>query len=122
MMGACAVVWFSPSPVPTAPESWPVTGFIASHGGWVVEAAQHGDLTTGRFFQRIEILADSLPFGPDEFGGRFVEVADEFGLDWHLSDTDDVKRVVVLVSRRTTAWPTCCTGGAPATSAATSPR
>jgi formyltetrahydrofolate deformylase len=76
-----------------------VTGFIASHGGWVVEAAQHGDLTTGRFFQRIEILADSLPFGADEFGGRFVEVADEFGLDWHLSDTDDVKRVVVLVSR-----------------------
>ncbi len=46
-----------------------VTGFIASHGGWVVEAAQHGDLATGRFFQRIEILAESLAFGPEEFGG-----------------------------------------------------
>ena len=44
-----------------------VTGFIAEHGGWVVEAAQHGDLGTGRFFQRIEVLAESLPFGPDEF-------------------------------------------------------
>jgi len=76
-----------------------VTGFIASHGGWVVEAAQHGDLATGRFFQRIEILAESLPFGPEEFGHRFGDVAREFDLDWRLNDTDVPKRVVVLVSR-----------------------
>jgi formyltetrahydrofolate deformylase len=76
-----------------------VTGFIASHGGWVVEAAQHGDLVTGRFFQRIEILAESLPFGPDEFGERFGDVARQFELEWRLSDTDVRKRVVILVSR-----------------------
>jgi formyltetrahydrofolate deformylase len=76
-----------------------VTGFIASYGGWVVEAAQHGDLTTGQFFQRIEVLAESLPFGIEEFGRRFADVAREFQLDWHLSDTDVRKRVVVLVGR-----------------------
>jgi formyltetrahydrofolate deformylase len=76
-----------------------VTGFIAAHGGWVVEAAQHGDLISGQFFQRIEVLADSLPFGPEEFGRRFTEVADEFELDWHVSDTDVCKRVVIMVSR-----------------------
>lgn len=76
-----------------------VTGFIASYGGSVVEAAQHGDLTTGMFFQRIEVLADSLPFGPDEFGHRFREVAEEFQLEWRLSDTDVRKQVVILVSR-----------------------
>jgi len=76
-----------------------VTGFIASHGGWVVEAAQHGDLTTGQFFQRIEVLAESLPFGPEEFGHRFADVARQFELDWRLSDTDVRKRLVVLVSR-----------------------
>ena len=92
-----------------------VTGFIASHGGWVVEAAQHGDLATGQFFQRIEILAESLAFGPDEFGEHFAEVADEYRLDWHLSDTDVRKRVVILSAARTTAWPTCCTAGAAAT-------
>ena len=54
-----------------------VTGFIADHGGWVVEAAQHGDLGTGRFFQRIEVLAESLPFGPEEFAERFAEVAEQ---------------------------------------------
>jgi formyltetrahydrofolate deformylase len=76
-----------------------VTGFIASHGGWVVEAAQHGDLTTGQFFQRIEMMADSLPFGAEEFGQRFAGVADELQLDWHLSDTEVRKRVVIMVSR-----------------------
>ena len=76
-----------------------VTGFIASHGGWVVEAAQHGDLATGQFFQRIEVLAESLAFGPEEFGDHFADVADQYGLDWHLTDSDARKRVVILASR-----------------------
>jgi formyltetrahydrofolate deformylase len=76
-----------------------VTGFIAAHGGWVVEAAQHGDLTTGRFFQRIVVLADSLPFGTEEFAVRFTDVAEEFDLDWHLHDTEQKRRVVILVSK-----------------------
>jgi formyltetrahydrofolate deformylase len=76
-----------------------VTGFIAAHGGWVVEAAQHGDLSTGQFFQRIEVLADSLSFSAEEFADRFADVATEFNLEWHLSDTDIRKRVIILVSR-----------------------
>ena len=76
-----------------------VTGFIAEHGGWVVEAAQHSDLGTGRFFQRIEVLADSLPFAPDEFAGRFAGVAARLELDWRLHDTDVRRRVVILVSK-----------------------
>src|SRR5271168_4849026 len=76
-----------------------VTGFIAGIGGWVLEAAQHGDLESGRFFQRIEILAESLPFGPAEFAARFALLADELTLTWNLSDTDIPKRVVILASR-----------------------
>ncbi len=76
-----------------------VTGFIAAHGGWVLEAAQHGDLDSGRFFQRIEILAGSLPFGPDGFAERFAPLADELELSWRLRDTDVPARVVVLASR-----------------------
>jgi len=76
-----------------------VTGFIADHGGWVLEAAQHGDLGTGRFFLRIEILAESLPFDHAGFGDRFTPLADELELDWRLGDTDVPKRVVVLASR-----------------------
>jgi formyltetrahydrofolate deformylase len=76
-----------------------VTGFIASHGGWVLEAAQHGDLDTGRFFQRIEVLAGSLPFEVSEFGDRFAPLAEELDLTWNLSDTALPKQVVVLASR-----------------------
>ncbi len=76
-----------------------VTGFIAAHGGWVLEAAQHGDLDSGRFFQRIEILAESLDFGPDGFAERFAPLADELELTWRLRDTDVPVRVVVLASR-----------------------
>jgi formyltetrahydrofolate deformylase len=76
-----------------------VTGFIAAHGGWVVEAAQHSDLDTGRFFQRIEVTAEHLAVGPDQFADQFATVAEQFNLDWHLSDTDVRKKVVVLVSK-----------------------
>ena len=76
-----------------------VTGFIAGHGGWVVEAAQHSDLDTGRFFQRIEVLAEGLPLGPEDFAERFADVARRFELEWHLSDTEARKRVVLLASR-----------------------
>jgi formyltetrahydrofolate deformylase len=78
-----------------------VTGLIASRDGSVLEAAQHGDLATGRFFLRIEIVADSLPhgFGPTELAAAFQPVADEFRMDWHLTDTDVPKRVVILASK-----------------------
>ncbi|MGH9109095.1 MAG: formyltetrahydrofolate deformylase [Acidimicrobiales bacterium] len=75
------------------------SSFIADHGGWVLEAAQHGDLSTGRFFLRIEMIAESLPFGPGELSDRFAPVADELSMTYRVTDTDVRKRVVVLVSR-----------------------
>jgi formyltetrahydrofolate deformylase len=76
-----------------------VTGFIAGLGGSVLEAAQHGDLDTGRFFLRIEVVADSLPIDAIEFRERFVPVADEFDMAWQLTDSATRKRVVILVSK-----------------------
>ena len=78
-----------------------VTGLIAGRGGSVLEAAQHGDLATGRFFLRIEIVAESLPngFGREELASAFEPVAAEFAMDWKLSDTDAPKRVVLFASK-----------------------
>jgi formyltetrahydrofolate deformylase len=78
-----------------------VTGLLARLGGSVLEAAQHGDLVTGKFFLRIEIVADSLPsgIGPDELRAAFEPTASEFAMDWQLSDTDVPKRVVLLASK-----------------------
>jgi len=78
-----------------------VTGLLARLGGSVLEAAQHGDLVTGKFFLRIEIVADSLPsgIGPDELRAAFEPTASEFAMEWQLSDTDVPKRVVLLASK-----------------------
>lgn len=77
-----------------------VTGFIAQHGGFIVEASYHTDLETQRFFMRQEIRADSLPFDADEFRRRFAQLSDDFGMTWQLSDSAQNKRLVILVSKQ----------------------
>jgi formyltetrahydrofolate deformylase len=77
-----------------------VSGFIAQHKGWIVEASYHTDLETQRFFMRQEILADSLPFDPAQFHAQFSGLASEFGMDWRISDSARKKRIVILVSKQ----------------------
>lgn len=77
-----------------------VSTFIASHNGWIAEANHHADAEAGRFFMRQEILADSLPFDVDELVERFAPIAEEFGMDWSISDSARKKRVVILVSKQ----------------------
>ena len=77
-----------------------VTGFIAQHGGFIVEASYHTDLETQRFFMRQEILADSLPFDAHEFRRRFAQLSDEFEMTWQFSDSARKKRLVILVSKQ----------------------
>ena len=77
-----------------------VSGFIARHNGWIVEASYHTDLETQRFFMRQEILADSLPFDLAEFRAQFSGLAGEFGMDWRISDSARKKRIVILVSKQ----------------------
>ncbi|MFA6120494.1 MAG: formyltetrahydrofolate deformylase [Sideroxydans sp.] len=77
-----------------------VTGFIAKHGGFIVEASYHTDLESQNFFMRQEIRADSLPFDAHEFGLQFAPLAREFDMHWQLSDSELKKRLVVLVSKQ----------------------
>jgi formyltetrahydrofolate deformylase len=77
-----------------------VSGFIAQHGGFIVEASYHTEQDAQRFFMRQEIRADSLPFDADEFRRRFISLAQDFGMDWQLSDSALKKRLVLLVSKQ----------------------
>ena len=77
-----------------------VTGFIAEHGGWILESSFHADDFAGRYFMRIEIKADSLPFMLAEFRSRFAPVAESLQMDWKISDSAVKKRVVVMVSKQ----------------------
>lgn len=77
-----------------------VSGFIAQHGGFIVEASYHTEQEAQRFFMRQEILADSLPFDLIEFHAQFLSLADDFGMDWHISDSAQKKRLILLVSKQ----------------------
>jgi formyltetrahydrofolate deformylase len=77
-----------------------VTGFFAEHNGWILESSFHADDTTQRYFMRIEVKADSVPFMLAELRERFQPVATELQMDWKISDSAVKKRVVVLVSKQ----------------------
>jgi formyltetrahydrofolate deformylase len=77
-----------------------VSGFIAQHGGWILETNLHADREAKRYFMRIEVKADSLPFLLAEFRDRFRPIAEDFQMDWKITDSAVKKRVVVMVSKQ----------------------
>lgn len=77
-----------------------VSGFVAEHGGFIVEASYHTEQTTRRFFMRQQIRADSLPFDKAELARKFKAVAEAFQMEWQLTDSDTKKKVVLLVSKQ----------------------
>ena len=77
-----------------------VSSFLARHGGWIVEASQHADQDSMRFFMRVEILAESLPFDLAELRRLFTAIAQEFTMEWRITDTLVKKRAVILASRQ----------------------
>jgi len=77
-----------------------VATFIADNKGWILETSHHADDDTQRYFMRIEIKADSLPFDLAEFRRRFQPIAGEFSMDWRITDSAAKKRIVVRVSKQ----------------------
>ncbi len=76
-----------------------VSGFLAEEGGWIVESAQHSSPESARFFSRIEIRADSLPYELDELKARFTPIAERFDMDWRILDSRVPKKVALFVSK-----------------------
>jgi formyltetrahydrofolate deformylase len=81
-----------------------VSGFIADHHGWILESSFHADPATddsdGRYFMRIEVKADSLPFPLGDFRDHFRPIAEDLQMDWRIADSAVKKRVVILVSKQ----------------------
>jgi formyltetrahydrofolate deformylase len=77
-----------------------VSSFVAQHKGWITEASQHTEHELGRFFMRMEIKAASLDFPPEAFAQHFGPLAQQFSLEWTLSDSDQPRRVVLLCSKQ----------------------
>ncbi|MFN3580435.1 MAG: formyltetrahydrofolate deformylase [Pseudomonas sp.] len=76
-----------------------VSNVLAAHNGWITEANHHSDHLSGWFFMRHEIKAESLPFDVEGLRQVFKPIAEEFGMDWQVTDSAVRKKVVLMASR-----------------------
>lgn len=72
---------------------------ITNNSGWITEAAHHSDEDSNWFFSRIEVKADSLPFGAKELKSKLEGLRDELSLNLEVLDTAQPKRVVLMASK-----------------------
>ncbi|MDR1854626.1 MAG: formyltetrahydrofolate deformylase [Azoarcus sp.] len=82
-----------------------VSSFFSTHSGWILETSLHAQPPddgegVGRYYMRVEIRADSLPFDLDELRRRFRPVAEELNMEWKFADSAQKKRLVILVSQQ----------------------
>lgn len=73
-----------------------VAAWIASHGGNIVEADQHGDSVHGLFLQRIDF---THPKPASELRAAFATVAARWQMTWQLHEVGPRARLVILASR-----------------------
>lgn len=76
-----------------------VSSFVAEQGGWITEAHHHSDDRDGVFFMRQEIRADTIPTTLSIFRQGFSTIAEQFEMEWKITDRRIAKRVVLLVSK-----------------------
>jgi formyltetrahydrofolate deformylase len=77
-----------------------VSGFFAQHGGWILESGYHAETAASRYFMRMEVLANSLPFGLTELKQHLAGLAADLDMTWRISDSAVRKRVVLMVSKQ----------------------
>lgn len=76
-----------------------LSGFITKIDGFIIESAQFGDPSTGRFFARMEFTLDAS-YTEAEFRRSFAEdVATPFGMEWDLHATSRKQKLLILVSK-----------------------
>ena len=75
-----------------------ISNFISEYRGWLTEASYHSERDSGFFFMRNEILAESLSIGLREFQSAFGKIAEEYQMDWFVTDSTVRKKVVILAS------------------------
>ena len=73
--------------------------FVAQRSGSLLESNHHTDVEQGWFYMRNVISANSLDVSLEQFREEFAPLAEEFDMQWHLRDNNDLQRVVVMASQ-----------------------
>ena len=73
-----------------------VAGFLAERGGNILASAQFDDLSSQRFFMRVQFETDG---DGAALGSGFAGIAERFAMDWQLADAAERPRLLILVSK-----------------------
>ena len=74
-----------------------VTSMLALHGTNVIEAEQHSERTTERFFMRVEFQPRGASL--EAVSSGMTALASQFEMEWKLRSTANPKRMGILVSK-----------------------
>ena len=76
-----------------------VTRYMAEAGNYVDEIHSFDDREADRFFIRIEFQPQSEGFSAEQFNTEFAPRAEEFNMEWQLTEPEHKPRVAILVSK-----------------------
>jgi formyltetrahydrofolate deformylase len=76
-----------------------LTGFVARHGGNLVEVHQFTTIQPRWFFTRMAIEAGTFSLSLPELRAQFAPMAQELGAEWSLRCAQTPRKVILLVSK-----------------------
>jgi formyltetrahydrofolate deformylase len=76
-----------------------ISGFVAGHGGNLLEVHQFTDAFAGWFFARLVVETRTLREGVPALRAAFEPLARELDAEWTLRESTEKMRVVLMVSR-----------------------
>lgn len=77
-----------------------IAGFVAEHGGSIVDAEQHTDEEAAAFFQRVEFRLDGFDLDRQRLPQALLAITEPLGMQWQLRYSDEVRRIAILASRQ----------------------
>lgn len=77
-----------------------VSGFLRENQCFIVESAQWGDATTGKFFMRTVFQLEDAHVDLALLKSKFEQVAFEFSMDYELIDSIKKPRLLLMVSKQ----------------------
>lgn len=76
-----------------------VCSHLAARDNNILEAQQFDDTDTGHFFMRIVFESLAADSTLASLQADFAPIADRFGMQWHIRDRSERRRVLLLVSK-----------------------
>jgi len=77
-----------------------VASFLSENNGFIIESAQFGDASTGKFFLRMEFSTDSSTPDEESLKREFKSrIADKFAMDWQLQNKARKPKILLMVSK-----------------------